>query len=135
MPPSTVVPFPISVAVQRVRSRLQAASQATLSERQAASVRDVPAKGSAVVSKVLLAAPVEDDTRQALFRAIERLGTGEEKIDLPRTVDVEAEWTGYERPDHRIDTFPDMSEKDKYSKIVRTASSQITILYLHGGAF
>lgn len=136
MLPSTVSPSWVNAAVRKVRLKLQAASTASLSDRQAASIKAVQAAVSpTIISQVLYPAPREDDLRAVLFHVIRRLGSGHERIEWPETVDVEAEWTGFERTGAPQSRIPPSSERAKYERILRSVSHQVTILYVHGGAF
>lgn len=127
-------PLSINAAVHKVRSRLQAASKASLLQRQAASIKNAPAMTSPLASRISLTAPKEDDVRQALIRVIQRLGSGPETIEWPATADVEAEWTAYEK-NKQPNPGQALPEKDKNARTVESVSLQTTILYLHGGAY
>lgn len=74
--------------------------------------------------------------RDALVKAIEELGGEQNAFDLPETVDVEAEWTGYR---HGVSIFarrPNIPEHEQYRTMMReVATNGPTILYFHGGAF
>jgi len=135
MAPSSTSPSLIAAAIQKVRSRLQAASMAILSERQATSVKDVPKRASSLVSKTLLPAPAEDDARQALFDTVKQLGSGSQILEWPKTVDVEVEWTKSENPKCQPTNGPVLSEEDGFARSAESISHQVVILYLHGGAF
>lgn len=87
------------------------------------------------VSKVKCHVPPEDDAREALFKAIREMGNGDEKWNEPSTAPVEGEWTGY-----RKDAMPqtpepaNLSEQQKYEELMKETTSNVTIMYLHGGA-
>ena len=97
-------------------------------------MRDPGIKGPMWVSKVTLSQP-EFDVRDAVLRAIKDLGTGEESFDAPGVIAVEAEWTGYRSGVNKSATLPDISEEEKYRELRKDVTSDITILYLHGGGY
>ena len=95
-------------------------------------------KGKVWVCKVKLAAPPEgeDDVRQLLFKAIEDMGDGKEQWTQPASQPLEGEWNGY-RASARDDNEPEapgLSEQEKYANLMQETSSNVTILYFHGGA-
>ncbi|KAL2054872.1 hypothetical protein ABVK25_004694 [Lepraria finkii] len=107
----------------------------SVSERQESSARDPEAKGLIWVSRVTLPPPQEDDVRQALFQTIDRLSTKSETYTKPASVPVEGEWVGHR---HNVDAQapePALTEREKYDGLMRDVSSEVTMLYVHGGAF
>ena len=124
-----------AAAVEKVRGRLKALSQSTLSERQSVSLQEPQIPDAVWVSKVTIPAPEEDDVRQAVVAAIKCLGDGDEKFDWPKTASVQVEWTG-SRFSHEKDTSrSQISEETKFVNLMKNFSSRMTILYLHGGAY
>ncbi|KAJ5644949.1 hypothetical protein N7507_010960 [Penicillium longicatenatum] len=117
-----------------IRSFVAGDERKTMTETQKNSLRDPGIKGPMWVSKVTLPQP-ELDVRDAVVRAIEILGTGQETFDIPDTTAVEAEWTGYRRGVGKKEPQPDISEEDKYRALRKDITSDMTILYLHGGAY
>ena len=105
-----------------------------LLKTQKNSLRDPGIKGPMWVSKVTLPRP-EIDVRDAVLRAIEDLGTGDEKFDVPGIAEVEAEWTGHRGGVGKHTPQPDISEEEKYCQLRKEAPSDMTVLYLHGGAY
>lgn len=74
--------------------------------------------------------------RRALSRAIDVLGDGTGRCDLPDVVDVQAEWTGYRHAVSPVARRPDMREADHYKSLMQEVEPDCpTILYFHGGAF
>ncbi|KAJ5683794.1 uncharacterized protein N7477_000139 [Penicillium maclennaniae] len=86
------------------------------------------------VSKVTLPEP-EFDVRDAILRAIDDLKTGDETFDVPAIAPVEAEWTGYRSGVGKNTPQPDLTEAEKYAELRKESPSDMTILYLHGGAY
>ena len=106
----------------------------TISKQQRLSLRDPGIKGRMWVSKVQLAAPTEDDVYIAVERAIHGLGTGDKTFDRPDIKPVEAEWIGFRPGAEKNASRPEQSEADQYSCLMRDVKSDVTILYMHGGA-
>ncbi|KAJ5888018.1 hypothetical protein N7495_008059 [Penicillium taxi] len=98
------------------------------------SMRDPGIKGPMWVSKVTMPHP-EFDVRDAVLQAIEDLKTGDVTFDIPAIADVEAEWTGYRSGVDKNAPLPDISEEQKYHEMRKEVSSDMTILYFHGGAY
>ncbi|EPS29839.1 hypothetical protein PDE_04789 [Penicillium oxalicum 114-2] len=99
------------------------------------SMRDPGIKGPMWVSKITLPRP-EFDVRDAVVRAIEDLKTtGNETFIMPPVAAVEAEWTGYRSGVGKNTPQPDLTEEEKYQELRRESSSDMTILYFHGGAY
>lgn len=105
-----------------------------VAKQQKGSLRDPGIKGKMWVSKVELPKP-EIEVQDALIRVIEDLKQGEETYDVPGLVDVSAEWTGYRADADEKSTLPDISEEEKYKKLMKEAKEDMTIIYFHGGAF
>jgi hypothetical protein len=76
------------------------------------------------------------DIQEAVKRAISALGSGKEDYELPKVVDVEAEWTAYRSHVGHFARRPDLSEKEQYNKMIQEVGPDSpVILYFHGGAF
>ncbi|MCJ1469429.1 hypothetical protein MMC07_008062 [Pseudocyphellaria aurata] len=80
-------------------------------------------------------APEEDDVRTTLVKVIDDLREGGETYTIPDLSPVEAEWTGHRANVDPERPRPDLSEAQHYEKLMAEVSSNVTILYLHGGAF
>ena len=119
-----------------------------ISKQQAITLTDPGIKGKLWVSKITLPVPEEeeDDIRKVLLSAVDGLmmmkqggeeeEEEEEKYSAPGLVPVEAEWTGYRSNADINEPRPDdLSEAEHYSRLMSEVSSDVTILYLHGGAF
>ncbi|KAK3177879.1 hypothetical protein OEA41_000011 [Lepraria neglecta] len=107
----------------------------SVSKRQETSALDPEAKGLIWVSRVTLPPPQEDDVRQALFQTIDRLSTKSETYTKPASVPVEGEWVGHRRNVDAQAPEPTLTEREKYDGLMRDVSSEVTMLYVHGGAF
>lgn len=87
------------------------------------------------ISKVTIPAPEEHNIRAALVDAIEALKVGGESYTLPEIKPVEAEWTGYRANVDSNRARPDLSEEQHYDKLMQGVTSDVTVLYFHGGAY
>lgn len=124
--------------VNVLRSFIITPEPQSVSKTQSDSLKDPGIKGMMWISKVTMPKPEEDGIREALFKAIDGLRETNEApggYTEPALLPVEAEWTG-----HRADATsrsPDVmvSESEKYAELMREATSPITILYFHGGAY
>ena len=107
-----------------------------ISKMQRLTTRDPGVKGKVWVSKVKLAvAPGEDDVRQLLFKAIDDMGAGTETWTKPEATPLEGEWNGYRAGARDDEPEPaDLSEQQKYDALLKETTSDVTILYFHGGA-
>lgn len=86
------------------------------------------------ISKVAFPVLEEDAVLKALTGAIDALKTGEEVFTVPPILPVEAEWTGYRAGVDSKAPRPDLSEPEHYTKLMSEVTSDVTILYFHGGA-
>jgi acetyl esterase/lipase len=107
-----------------------------ISETQASSLRDSGVKGTKWISRYKIPRPAEEDAREQVFAAIEALKEGNEDYTKPTLEDVEVEWTGYRNGVGLSAPEPaGMTEKEKYQKMMDEVTSDVVILYLHGGAY
>ncbi|KAL2014193.1 hypothetical protein VTN00DRAFT_1718 [Thermoascus crustaceus] len=105
-----------------------------VSKQQQRSTHDPGVRGPLWVSKVRFPRP-EDDVRRAVFAAIDALKTGGETYDEPGVMPVEAEWTGYRSGVGRRTPLPDISEEEKYKRLLKESPADMTVIYFHGGAY
>ncbi|KEF60380.1 uncharacterized protein A1O9_01940 [Exophiala aquamarina CBS 119918] len=103
---------------------------------QRVSTRDPGIKGPIWVSKVTLAPPLDrEGPREAVCAAIAELGSGNETYTTPDVAAVEAEWNGYRDGVSSTEPRPDLPEAEQYRKMMKEVTSDVTILYFHGGAY
>jgi hypothetical protein len=120
------------MTVAIIRSFLDVSMSVGTQQRR--SMRDPGIKGRMWISKVELPAP-EEDVRNAVVDAANELKTSESQtFEIPPLRSVEAEWTGYRFGVGKKAPQPDLSEEEKYKKLREESKSDMTILYLHGGA-
>ncbi len=114
----------------------------SVSEVQAQTLKDPGIKGKTWVATETIKAPRPDDegVRQAVFKAIEDLkpsSAASLNYTRPDLVDLEVEWTGFRPKASKDEKMPDISEAEKYKKLMAepTRTRETTILYFHGGAY
>lgn len=124
-----------AVVVTMFRDFLTNSPPSTISAQQTLFMTDPGVRGKMWVSKVTLPAPPEDDIRQQLFAAVAALGMGREQYTKPTLDAVGGEWVGHRAGvSDRAPEPPTMTERDKFDHLVEEAKSNVTILYIHGGA-
>lgn len=107
----------------------------SVSRRQASSALDPEAKGPVWVSRVTLPPPEDDHARQALLGIIASLSRNSEFYTKPNPAPVKGEWVGRRRNVSPQAPEPGITEKEKYDGLMSDVSSEVTMLYVHGGAF
>ena len=122
-------------AIQMMRSRVNNTAFETISAQQKALSQDAKARGSVWVSRVSFPPPPEHDVSQVLIRAIEGLGTGDERFTAPSLAPVRGEWVGHRKHVDRKSVEPDIREEEKYAALMAEVSSTTTVLFVHGGNF
>jgi acetyl esterase/lipase len=106
-----------------------------MSRSQKISCRDPGIKGPIWISKVTIPAPKETDALDLIISAIKSVGDGNETIDAPSIVPVEAEWTGSRPSVGASEPRPSTPESEQYTSLMKEVTSDVTILYFHGGAY
>ncbi|KAK3715825.1 hypothetical protein LTR37_006808 [Vermiconidia calcicola] len=130
-----------TLTVQVLRQMMNGKPQ-SISRAQTTTLKDPGVKGKTWVANATIKAPEQQDEglREAVFDAIEAMqpeDAGVLNYTKPTLADTEVEWTGF-RPDAgEKDPMPDISEQEKYTKMMSEPSrkSETTILYFHGGAY
>lgn len=91
-------------------------------------------KGPMWISKCTLPPPPES-VLDLLTAAIDSMKTGSENYTLPPRLPVEVEWTGHRANARSDQPRPDLPEAQHYQKLMSEVTSDVTVLYLHGGAY
>lgn len=108
----------------------------TMSQWQAKSPVDAPARGGIWISRTKFRAPVETHLRDALYHVCERLKIADQKItpsqQIPLT-DVGVEFIGCRSGVDNNAPEPEISEQDKLQALESEWKGDLTILYVHGG--
>jgi acetyl esterase/lipase len=106
-----------------------------IGKQQRYTLKDPGIKGPLWVSKVSFPKPEENDVRVALAKAIDDLKEGNEKYTVPELVPLEAEWTGHRAGVDAKAPRLDLSEEQQYERMMQEVTSDVTVLYFHGGAY
>lgn len=121
------------LVVATLRDFLGHAPPSTISAQQALFMGDAGARGRLWVSRATLPAPPEDDVRQQLCAAIAALGPC--PFTVPPLQDVAGEWVGVRAGVSAWAPEPQgLSERDKLARLTAEAATDVTVLYMHGGA-
>jgi acetyl esterase/lipase len=107
----------------------------SISKLQYQTCKDSGVKGEMWISRVTASVPLEDDLRQLLFKTIDQMKQGGEEYTQPPLLPVEAEWTGYRANVAKSEPEPSISEEEKYVSLMKEVTSDVTVLYFHGGAY
>ena len=111
----------------------------TLSSVQKGTLKDPGIKGRTWVAKATIPkpSPEDEEIRAAVFKAVDDMKPGDVFYTRPELQDIDVEWTGF-RPDAGKDQpLPDISEEEKYKRLMAepAKTSDVTFLYFHGGAY
>lgn len=132
-PTSTKWDLRTELIIRLLRALLDSPNPKPALVQQQASLKDPGIKGKMWVSKVTFQAP-DDEARSLLLHAIEKMKKEGEHYTVPQTAAVEAEWTGYRAKVDNNRPRLDLSEKQHYDRLMSEVESDVTILYMHGGA-
>ncbi|RDI88756.1 hypothetical protein Vi05172_g1138 [Venturia inaequalis] len=117
----------IAVMFRRMRSM-------PMLQIQQSTIRDPGIQGPMWISKILLPIP-EKDARTALIRSIEGMSQGGKGAYMrPELATIYAEWTGYRAVSANAPQ-PVISEGSKYISLMKETTSNVTVLYFHGGSY
>ena len=87
------------------------------------------------ISRVSMPSPEDEDVVQSLVQIITCLGDGAEKFDRPTLNAVEGEWVGYRHsPSKNIEGSTD-AERCNFENLMGDVTHELTMLFVHGGAF
>ena len=133
-PPKDVV-HQVETTTKKLRAFFTQSPMPSVSTLQQNSLRERPAPKSAWISRTILPPP-EDTVRTVLFEAIQAL-SGDEWIapELPSLIPIEAEWIGHRKKAHTGTLQDSLSEKENYDNLMKEATSNASLLYVHGGGF
>ncbi|KAK8084986.1 hypothetical protein PG997_006257 [Apiospora hydei] len=137
--PSRYLDLRENVIVSFLRSLLDQPKPQPISKTQRMTLRDPGIKGRIWVSKVSSQVPPEESIRDVLLAAIDsskgQFVAADGICRVPDIVPVEAEWTGYRAHASPSSELPAIPEQQKYAEMMKECSSDVTILYFHGGAY
>ncbi len=125
----------VETAVKKMRAFFAQSPMPSVSTLQQNSLRERSVREPVWISRVSLPCP-EDAVRTVLYRGIKTLSSdGWETLKLPSLVPVEVEWVGYKKDADAKLLEAHMPEKEKYLNLMKEVTSNVTLLYVHGGGF
>ena len=87
------------------------------------------------VSKVIVPLPSEHDVLDRLLGTVDAMKERDAIYDIPSIEPVEAEWTGFRKDaNEKTKHMTDLPESELYDKMMQDTTSDVTVLYMHGGA-
>lgn len=113
-----------------------------LSKIQAGTVKEPGVKGKTWIATATIEKPSKEDEREgrglrdAVWKAIDQMKREDVLYTKPELADVEVEWTGFRPSAGKEEKMPEgMGEEEKYKMLMgeHSRTSDITILYFHGG--
>ncbi|KAL9130349.1 MAG: hypothetical protein Q9217_001451 [Psora testacea] len=120
-------------AIELMRASWYPPSNPSLSQRQAVSRRYRPAKGPLWACQTSLQIVHDQEVRQKFLQAVRDIGHEKFTFNLQETESVAVEWNGYRRskgiPSARL------SSKETYENLLGDTTTDLTILFIHGGGF
>lgn len=119
--------------VSALRSRLDDGRYvAPVTKQQQGTLRESKSPYPVWISRVDLLVS-EENLTQKLFEVINSLGDGNEILNSVDRVAVKGEWVGVCKTIQMPGTV--VSEKEIYQRLQEDVSSDVVLLYAHGGAF
>jgi hypothetical protein len=126
--------FRTALVVPIVRELLCSSPPTSISKQQQSTMRDPGIKGKMWVSRVTMPAPSEGALLDLLVNTIDSLKRENESYSRPAIVPVEAEWTGHRADVEDNAPEPSISAAEKYDNMMKEVTTDVTVLYLHGGS-
>ena len=135
-PTSTKWDLRTELTIAVLRSFMAGWKVTPILKQQRFTLKDSGIKGNTWVSKVTLPPPSEaEDILRLFISAIDALKQYDsEQYTVPSLAPIEAEWTGHRNNVSASCPRPKLSEVQHYEKLMSETTSDVTILYLHGGA-
>lgn len=134
-PTSTKWDLKTELIVRLIRSLMDSPKPSPISQQQGWGLKDPGIKGPMWISKTTFPRPEDTAVREAVMGAIDALKEGHEIVAIPDILPVEAEWTGSRKGVGTNRPRLDLSEEQHYTRLMQEVSSDVTILYFHGGAY
>ena len=134
-PTSTKWDLKTELVIKLIRSLMDSPNPSPVSKQQGWGLKDPGIKGAMWISKISFPRPEENAVREAVMGAIDALKEGQESVTTPEILPVEAEWTGFRKGVGAKRPRLDLSEEQHYTRLMQEVSSDVTVLYFHGGAY
>lgn len=138
---SSVWDLRTTLIVQVLKSIMTAGSGTPqpVGKSQSRTLRDPGIKGPVWIAKATINAPPQEDggIEAAVFKAVDDMKLGHVDYGKPSLADLTVEWTGARPGAKKNEPLPDISEEEKFKRLLAEPSrkSEVTILYFHGGAY
>ena len=125
----------VEKVVRQLRAFFAQPSLPTISTLQNHSLRERSTSKSLWLSQSTLPSP-ENIVCNVLDSGIQSLSRdGRVPLQLPDPIAVDLEWVGCRQNAQTGTDETYLSEKEKYLNLMKEVSSNVTILYVHGGGF
>lgn len=137
-PTSTKWDLRTELTVHVLRSLMSGDKPSPVGKIQASTLRGPGPKGKMWVAETSIPAPSDDGLREAVVKSVDEMNEGGEVYSVEKlSTPMRAEWTGFRPNVGNEDPLPDISEEEKYKKLMAEPSrtSKTTVLYFHGGAY
>ncbi|KAI9798165.1 MAG: hypothetical protein M1833_004914 [Piccolia ochrophora] len=125
------------LVVRILRAYLNTDNPLPLSKAQHLSLKwlEAPVDDSMWVAPVAFPPPLDHDLGNQFRAAFDALKTGDETFTMPDLVPVEAEWTGRRNRRGKAKPPKTATAAETYERMMQEVESDVTILYIHGGAY
>ena len=88
-----------------------------------------------IASVVIPSIPASDDVLSLFFATIDARKEKGAKYDVPTSDEIYAEWTGYRQgANSKTPHAKELSDAERYTKLMADTKNETTVLYFHGGA-
>jgi acetyl esterase/lipase len=131
-------PKHLLAAAAQARPTYEQSWQATsVSDAQAATLRDDPVKGPIWVAKSTTPAPepAQDTSRELLLSLVDELNKENVSYTRPDSQPLKFEWIGYRHNVEKDTPEPLISEEEKFQRLCADNTVPLTVLYIYGGTF
>ncbi|PLB48690.1 alpha/beta-hydrolase [Aspergillus steynii IBT 23096] len=129
-------PNHLLAAAKKLRAEfLQQVRTTSVSDAQAATLRDDPVKGPLWVAKFTVPKPTEDTSRELLLSLVDDLNDRNIFYDRPDSQPLQFEWVGYRHNVEKNTPEPSISESEKFQRLVAETKQPTVIFYIYGGTF
>ena len=131
------ITFKVRRAVAVIRANWYPRIQPALSERQALSGKDFPFKGPLHICKTEFPIANDDELQWTFLEAIAEEGKcGTAGFHSSGGESVKVEWNGYRRESKSGGpSRKEVVEREKYRDLIEDTTSDVTVLYVHGGGY
>lgn len=87
------------------------------------------------VSNSTIPVPDEDDSRVVLLQVIDDTNEEHAPYTRPQSRPLQLQWTGFRKGASQDTPEPEISEVEKYQRLLQDTENRTVILYVYGGAY